>query len=52
MLFKDAWLQTAEINEKIIEIWEEHRLVQFAERVPFLYPNLKKNSLLFIGNTK
>jgi hypothetical protein len=34
------------VNQKIIKLWKDHRL---HNRAPLLYPELKKDSLLFVG---
>lgn len=36
-----------EINEKIKDIWNSNKI--FSNYAPMIYPDLKKNSLLFIG---
>jgi hypothetical protein len=43
---KKSKLSVNKYNKKIIEIWKKQNVV---ERVPLLYPPLKKDAILFIG---
>jgi len=38
-----------EINDKYIELWNEFGEERKIEKIPSLYPGLKKNALLFVG---